>query len=322
MAGSLDIVRVLRIGAPAHSVSLCADASRLLVGTDGALTLYTRHGDAPFRYADRNGDLSFRLVRLAPDLSGGLAVQRSGEILALTMHGRRAEQTVEVRQLRWEANDIYSVSWDTAGERIALGHYGPALSVLNNDGSVQWRRHPQDGNATNGRLWSVALSRDGDQLYVGAAAGSANLLAALSAAGGVIGARTQVAAHITHLAALADPLAVAALLNTPEASRVAAFDAGLQAPRWEYLADDGEVFTCLESAPGAGLVVAGSSTGAIRVLNAFTGELLAPPCVTESAVLSLTAAADNTHIAAGLTDGRAVLMAYAPPVRDEEILDL
>jgi hypothetical protein len=69
-------------------------------------------------------------------------------------------------------------------------------------------------------------------------------------------------------------------------------------------------------------VVVGSSTGAIRVLNAFTGELLASPCVTESAVLSLTAAADNIHIAAGLTDGRAVLLTYTASVRNEEILDL
>lgn len=322
MQGSLDVVRLIRIGAPVHAVSMCVGGSHILVGTDGELALYTRHGDTPFRYADQTGELAFHLVRLAPDLRSALAVQRSGKTMKLAISGRGADQVVDIHELRWDANDIYHLSWHSGSGRIALGHYGPALTVMNESGSMQWRRHPHDGNATNGRLWSVALDGNGDRLYVGAAGASTNLLAAVDAASGLIGARTQLPARITQLAALPAPHAVAAILNTADHSVVAAFDGLLNAPVWECPADDGEAFTCLESAPHAGSVVVTSSTGAVRILSAQSGETLAPPLVLESAILSVTVTPDGRQIGVGLTDGRVALLVFTPPTRSEEMLDL
>ena len=322
MQGRLEVVRWLRVGAPVHAVSLCADASQILVGTDGELVLYTRHGDVAFRYLDPTGELVFRLVRLAPDLSNALAVQRSGSVLRLTIQGRGASQRVEILDLRWNANDIYHLSWHSESGWIALGHYGPALTVLNEHGEIQWRRHPHDGTPTHGKLWSVLLDESGSRLFVGAAGSANNLLASVDASSGLIGPRIQLAARVIHLATLAPPLAVAAILNSQERSVVAAFDSLLSTPVWEYPAKEGEIFTCLESAPSIGVGVVASNAGSVLGLNGTTGALRAPVLSLESTVFALTITPNGRQIGIGLNDGRVGLLTFTAPSGSEETFDL
>lgn len=322
---SLHIVRWLFVGAPGSALALSEDGRYLLVGTEHDLRILDRWGNNPFRYyappapgRKTEEDMPFCAAAMTSDMRRALAGLRSGEVfrLELTWDGDAVSGWPE--QIRAETNDIYSLSLATDASLIAIGHLGPALTVLDWDGHTVWRRHPADHTPTDGKTWAVALSSDAATLYVGSSGTERSLLAALDASSGKPQAGKRLWQRVTQLASLPAPLAVVAVLGSNSESQVAAFAPDLTEPAWTYGFDLGEQATALTTDQVANLVVCGTNRGVVLVLDGRTGELLARTDALHSTVLSLAMSAGR-YLVAGIHEQRVAYLEYIPPTNDEEL---
>ncbi len=324
-AATLTLVRWLRAGAPVHAVALAGDGRHVLVGSEHDLRLLDLWGRECFRYFEppapgmaTEADMPFRAVALQADsLALALAGQRQGTIwrLDLTWQGDNVEMWPE--PIRNEPNDIYNLSYAPASGLVAIGHLGPALTVIEANGQQRWRRHPDDHNATDGKTWAVAFSADGQRLYAASSGSARHRLAALDATAGKVLAGVTQPAPITLLAGLPPPLAVAAVVNAADECQVVAYRPELSQPTWCWTPDRDERVTAIAADLGAGLVVLGTNCGGVIVLDASSGRQLVREDSLHSTVLSL-ATADGRYIVAGLQDGQVAYLEYAPP--EEEVL--
>jgi hypothetical protein len=321
---TLTLVRWLRVGAPVHAVALAGDGRHLLAGSEHDLRLLDLWGNVRFRYFEPAApgtaverDLPCRVVCLRPDtLAVALAGFRAGALyrLDLTWHDENVEVWPDL--IRNEANDIHDLSYAPGNDLVAIGHLGPALTVIDLDGQQRWRRHPDDHNATDGKGWVVALSPDGQQLYAGSSGSARHRLVILNAASGSLLAGAILPAPITLVAGLPAPLTVAAVLNFPEESQLVVYGTDLRKPAWSYVPEtDGRV-TALAADQAADLVVIGTNAGSVVVLDATSGRELVRDDSLHSTVLSL-AIAGGRYIAVGLQDGQVAYLEYAPP--EEEV---
>ncbi len=322
---SFEIVRWLFVGAPASAVALNGDGRYLLVGSEHDLRILDRWGNNPFRYfappapgRKLEEDLPFCAVAITPDMSHALAGLRSGEIFRLqpTWDGEVISGWPEA--IRHESNDLFSLSLAPDASLIAIGHLGPALTVMDWDGQTQWRRHAADHTPTDGKTWAVAFNSDGTVLYIGSSGTERSLLAALDPNSGRPKAGKRLWQRVTRLAALPAPLAVAAVLNTNGESRVSAFAADLAEPVWTHELGLGESATALAADHGANLVAYGTNSGAVAVLDGRTGELLARNDGLRSTVLSLAISAGR-YLAAGIQEQRVAYLEYIPATSEEEV---
>lgn len=323
---SLTIARWMRLGAPVHAVALSGDGRHVLVGTEHDLRLLDRWGNEHFRRSQPPApgtvvepDMPFSLVALAPDLSLGLAALRAGELYRMDFAWQGDTVSVHWQQepIRVEPNDLYSLSLAPEAEVIALGHLGPALTVLDTQGRQRWRRHPQDHNPTDGKTWAVALSPDGETLYVGSSGAARHLLAALDSSTGALKAGQRPAQRVTALAPLPAPLAVAAVHSDVNECRLVAYVPDLREESWQYAVGMGARITALVSDPVEDLVAIGSNTGHVVLLQASSGAYLAQDDTLGSAVLSLSVA-DGRYLVAGLQNGQMFYLEYTPAVLEEE----
>lgn len=323
---SLTIARWMRLGAPVHAVALSGDGRHILVGTEHDLRLLDRWGNEHFRHSQPPApgtvvelDMPFSLVALAPDLSLGLAALRAGKLYRIDFAQQGDAVTVHWQQepIRVEPNDLYSLSLAPVAEVIALGHLGPALTVLDTQGRQRWRRHPADHNPTDGKTWAVALGLDGETLYVGSSGAARHLLAALDTSTGVPKAGCRPAQRVTSLASLAAPLAVAAVLSDMSGCQLVAYTSDLQKEAWRHAVRAGGRITALVSDPEADLLAIGTNTGRVSVLRASTGAYLAEDDTLGSTVLSLSMA-DGRYLVAGLQDGRVFYLEFTPAALEEE----
>lgn len=319
--GLLKIRHVTRFGAPVHAVALSEDGQHLLVGTEHELRLTDPWGHEGFRRAHDARDMPFHAVALAPDMAAGLAVQRTGEIYRLEFipDGEAVRVRWPDEPCRSEPSDVHSIAFNAKAGVIAIGHLGPALTVLDGHGDQRWRQHPSDHTPTGGKTWTVALSPEGATLFAGSSGVGRYVLGAMAAGTGAVQAARSLPAPITGLAPLPDPLGVAAALNERLQAQVLAFPADLTEAAWIYEGGYGERVTALAGDPAARLIALGTNTGSLLILDALTGERLAVEATLGSVVLSLSLAGGR-HVAAGLLDGRLFYLEYTPPAGKGEML--
>jgi outer membrane protein assembly factor BamB len=263
--------------------------------------------------------MPFAAVSLAPSLDVALAVKRTGEVLRLDMVWQQEDVDIWPQKIYAEPDDVYSFSLAPDAKLLALGHLGPALTVLSVTGELRWRRHPDDHNPTDGKTWAVALSHDGSTMFVGSSGGTRYMLAALDAADGSLKSGIRCAERVLHVACLPAPLSVAAVLTGPHECRLAGFSHDLRQIAWERACGLGEHATALAADPISGLVALGTNTGAVYILDAQSGEVLAQKDDLASTVLALSVTGGR-YLAAGLQDGQIAYLEYAPPVEEELLL--
>lgn len=322
---SLTIVRWLFVGAAGNALALGEDGRYLLVGSEHDLRILDRWGNKPFHYhahpasgRKSEEDMPFCAAAVTPDMRRALAGLRSGEIFRLELTWDGDAVTGWPEQIRAETNDIYAMSLAPDASLIAIGHLGPALTVLDWNGNTVWRRHPADHTPTDGKTWTVALSSDAATLYVGSSGTERCLLAALDASSGQPKAGKRLWQRVTRIAALPAPLAVVAILSGNGESQVAAFGSDLNEPAWTYTLDLGEQVTALTTDQAANLVVCGTNSGAALVLDGGNGDLLVRTDELRSTVLSLAMTAGR-YLVAGIHEDRVAYLEYVPPASDEEL---
>lgn len=314
----LTIAQWIRIGAPVHAVALSGDGRYLLAGSERDLRLLDRWGYEWFRYSTPDRDLPFSLVALAPGATWGLAFERSGQLHRIDIIQQVETLQVSLRVIWNEPNDVCSLSLAADAGLIALGHYGPALTMLDGAGRQVWRRHPNDRTATDGQTWAVALAPSGDHLYVGCSSGARPRIAALDASDGKPVASVRFDHRVTWLASLPEPLAVAAVLNGDDTSQIAAYPPGLKLPQWTFEGAANERFTALTADMEANLIACGTNTGVVYVLDGSSGALLAAERALHSTVFSLSMAGGR-YLIAGLQDGQVAYLEYLPQQEDMTI---
>jgi hypothetical protein len=324
----LRIARFFRVGGPVHAVALAGERSHLLVGSERDLRLLDFDGHVHFRLAarataeDRGSawpvDRPFRAVALAPDLGMGLAIERSGQLYRLDFTNGHAAAGAQagVEEIWAEPNDLYSLGFAPGAGLVALGHLGPALTVLDLcEGRLRWRWHPHDGTQTVGRSWTVAFSPQMDTLYAGCLAGAGRdgasggyLLAALETRTGHLRAARKTPRPLALVAPL--PLGVAAVHTGGGRCEVVAYDADLRRALWRMACEPGEVVTALAVDAAAWLLALGTNTGYLVLLHAATGELLARQDLLYSSTVLSVALAAGSWAAAGLANGQVAALEF------------
>lgn len=314
---TLHVIRWLNVNAPVHSVALSRDGHHLIVGSERDLRILNRWGIQHYRYSLPGQEMPFTLAACAPDMRYVLAGRRSGELYYLEIGWQGEQIDSWPRHIRTEPNDVCGISLAASAGLIAIGHLGPALTLLDITGRQVWRFHPVDRNPTNGKTWSVALNTDGTQLYVGSAGADQNRLAVIDVASQRLRAGSRTSRRVTALTVMPDPLAVAAVQNDAYGSYVTGYWPDLVSTQWEHESEMGERFTALASNPEAGVLSVGTTDGRILVLNSQDGAILAEDDSLRSPVTSM-AMSSGRWIAAGLADGRVAFLEYTPTTALED----
>jgi len=309
MHGRLEPLRSIRIGQPVYAVALSGDGQYVAAGSEQGLALYDVVGNCRLAYPARRHPLPVSLVAMVPDMSWLLVGTREGVLNRLEVKRKEGGFTARARILHQALNDLNSLALSADGQIIALGHLSPALTVLQTEGNVLWRRHPDDGNATRSQVWSVALDSKGDTLYVGSASAGINVLAALDACTGAPRASQQLDDRIVRLASLATSGGVVAVVTAGSYEyKVVAYQQNLQEVLWER--GFNEPVTALAADPRHDLLaISAGYEGRIMVLEATSGQMLAADQALHSLVNGL-AVTNGSRLAAGTQDGHIAWLYY------------
>ena len=309
MHGRLEPLRSIRIGQPVYAVALSGDGQYMATGSEEGLALYDAVGNRQLVYPATSHPLPVSLVAMVPDMSWLLVGTREGVLNRLEVKRKEGEFTARARILHQALNDLNSLALSADGQIIALGHLSPALTVLQTEGNVLWRRHPDDGNATRSQMWSVALDSKGDTLYVGSASAGTNVLAALDACTGAPRASQQLDGRIVRLASLATSGGVVAVVTAGSYEyKVVAYQQNLQEVLWER--GFNEPVTALAADPQHDLLaISVGYEGRIMVLEATSGQVLAADQALHSLVNGL-AVTNGSRLAAGTQDGHVAWLYY------------
>jgi len=310
MSGNLEIRRWARIGCPAFAVAQSQDGQYIAVGSEQGVHIFDSTGANLLTFPPTDTPLPVHQLAAAPDLAQIYVGARQGQLVRLDLERTKEGFDCDARPLLREPddNDLHTLA--LSANVIAVGHLAPALTLLQTDGELLWRRHPRDGTATEGRLWSVALDEKARTLYLGSAGTGTNRLAALDINSRAPRGHCSVEARITALVPLAAGRGVAAVLaQDVYSSRLVAFDNRMEAPLWEHTFD-GPV-TALATDAQAPLLVAGVGyEGQATLIDTDSGHIVASQ--TLKSVVNGLALTQGRFVAAATQDGNLALLRHLP----------
>ncbi|MCA9873118.1 MAG: hypothetical protein KC441_05670 [Anaerolineales bacterium] len=305
----LEITRAIRIGKPgepAYAVAQSANGQYTAVTNETGLTLFDAGGTVRLRYPPQAWPI--HLVTAPGDFSYLLVGTRRGGLTRLNL--LREGETFQSREqvLYFADNDLNTLSLSSERELLGVGHYGPALAVLDIEGQTLWRRHPDSGNATNGQFWSVALDEVGHRLYIASAGPGTNQLAVLEADSGVWQNGRSLDGRITRMTTLPQNRGVVIVLNDGYSYWLQVYDSSLDDLLWEN--EYGDPVTAVASDRSQALLaIATGYQGNVTLMNAETGAALTEPLPTQSYVNDI-AMSRGSSITAVTEDGSLYLIRY------------
>lgn len=305
MTGRLD-PHWIRLDQLAYAASLSGDGQYVAVGHEQGLSLYHKTGQLLLTYPPVSQPV--HLVSLAPDLSRVYLATRLGMLVRLDLTHQNGKITFAPHVLYQAANDLHSLAAAYPADLLAVGHLLPALALLDTKADVLWRLHAESGNATDGQVWSVALDKDGQILYVGSAGAGTNRVLALEARNKARLNRIKLdpGTRVTALAAFPGGVAIT-MADGPYQSRLSVYKAALGRLCWEVSFDEPLTALAADSAQPL-LAVAIGYEGHVRLLDANNGQLLAEEPV-RSVVNGLTLVGGR-WLAAANQDGTLALLTY------------
>lgn len=312
MAGSLELVRWLQTGGQAviHDVALSAGGVYVLAGSEQGLRLFDNNGHERFHlYQKGRTEMPFHQVAVTPDMESVLAATRQGTLYRVELESHGRDYIPWPEEIYLAQNDIHDLALSVDGEYVALGHLGPALSVFDATGHLQWRRHPDDGNPTEGKTWAVAFDGEGSHLWVGCSGAPRAVLAALETSSGRSLALKRFEARITAVACTTQPARVAAILTDgQDGHRIVCYSPELGEACWDQAFE--ESITALAGGSEGRVLAVGSGYGGRLVLvDAQTGQLLGEhPSL--GSVIHCLAVVDDRYVVAGTQDGSLAYLRY------------
>jgi len=308
MSGKLEVRRWVRIGQPVYAVVQSMEGQYIAVGAEQGVKIFDLTGVELAAFPAT--PMPVHQLAAVPDLAQLYVGARQGQLFRLDLERTAAGFDLAARSLYLCENDLHTLALAADGQIMALGHLSSALTLLHVDGELLWRRHPQDGTATEGRMWTVALDGAGQTLYIGSADTGTNRLAALDAQSRAAHGHCYLQARVTALAPLDNGRGVAAVLAQDVYSgRLVAYDNRMATPLWEC--DFDEPVTALAADEQEPLLVAGVGyEGHVTLIDSCTGDVLA--CEPVKSVVNGLAISDGRSVAAVTQDGNLVLMHYLP----------
>lgn len=312
MSRDLEIRRWIQIGQRAYAVTLSSDGQYIAVGSEQGVAVFNKTGRCLLTHPPASTPLPVHQLGATPDLTHLYVGARQGWLIRLDLEREEDAFHCRAHSLYQADSDLHTLSLSIDDQLIAVGHLSPALTLLRTDGHLLWRCHPDDGTATEGQLWAVALDANGSTLYVGSAGMGTNRLAALDARSGSPTAHCYLepGTKATSLAVLPDGKGVAVVL-APDiyTGCLVAYDPGLTDLQWERTFD--EPITALTSDHQQPLLAVGVGyEGEVMVIDGQNGRIMAAE-QTRSVVNGL-ALTQGRSLAAVTQDKNLVLMHYLP----------
>ena len=315
MSHRLDIQKWIRLNTPVYATAVSKNGQYVVAGTERGMGIYDGDGRELMRYPPVPTPLPVMQLALDPDMGHLVIGVRQGNLLRLDLQLQGGQFTFQERTIYWSQNDLHSLS--ARGDKLAVGHLSPGLAVLRNDGTQLWRRHPDQGSATEGRVWSVAIDKMGKTVYAGSSkTDMRNELAAFDVRKGAMrDGRRYVDGRITKLVVLQpgkgeDRDGDVAVVLTDEygESRLLVYDSHLQSLIWERDFEDAITAIAADSEHST-LVVSVGYDGRLHMLDINTGESAAPVLPLNTLVNDL-AIQDGRYISAATENGHLVLLSY------------
>lgn len=302
-----------------HAVALSSDGQFVAVGSERGPLLFNAAGETVLAPFDHQVALPVRQVALSPAADWLYAGTRTGKVLRLALG--RSDGQFDVRQvetLYFASNDIHTMSVSEDQQWIAVGHLSAALSVLNAEDQVQWRRHPDDGTATEGDNWSVAIDATRQSMYVGSAGTGSNRLAAIGLSDRrLYGSRyLEPGLRATALAALDDGVVVVQTDSVSFDSELVKFTPDLCESAWRFTPEDTVTAVATpkcdaaSTAASALVAVACGYEGKVMLLDAHSGAVMAETTLRTG--INALALAQSRVVAAVTHDDTLALLHYVP----------
>ena len=310
MDGRLEILRYIPVRQPAYAAALSMDGQYIIGGLETGIAIFDKIGR---RFPTHpSPQIPVHQVAVDASLDCLFLGTRQGHLLRLDLVREEASFQTQLHLLYQADNDLHSLALSADGRFIALGHFSPGLAVLQSDGRLLWRRHPEEGTATEGRVWKVALSDEGDTLYVGSAGTGINRLAALDARQGEVRTDRYVEeGRVTGLAPLPENVGVVAVVAPdPYTGHLLAYSPDLEVLLWERFLE--EPITALATDRQRPVLAVGVGfEGRLLLLDTRDGQVLAANLSFQSVVNAL-AIVQGRFLAAATQDGNLVFVRYFP----------
>lgn len=313
MSAQLEIRRIFNVEKPAYAVRLSADGQYLAIGTERGFLLFNRVGERLLTYPNWEQALPIRRLALSPELQQVYLGTRQGVVIALDLsrENDKKEFRFTPRAIYECPNDLFDLVFEPQANVLAIGHLGPALSLISTEGRIIRRWHPDDGTATSGRTWSVSLEPDGDVLYAGSANEGTNRLTTLTVSP-PIALRKNIlfppGQRITKLTALRKNEGVAAaIVEDIYSTALQVYDGDLR-ERWSIALDEyPTALVCDRLHPY--LVCATGYLGRIQIFDVSNGKSLCNEVTVNSMVNDLSIV-QGRWISAVTEDGTVYLMEF------------
>ena len=309
MPGQLGIRRWLRINVdqPVYAVSYSADGQTLAVGSERGLTVFDIEGRTLFKHHPTEIEMPTTQVAFGPESQTLYIVIQAGQLLQVEWAKLVAAPVEAFHQLLDTQGDLNSLSLSHDGALIALGHLGPALTLLSSKGDVRWRRHPDDRTSLDGNVWYASLDSQGSLVYVGSSA-TGTVLVFDAITGRCTAQHHEPRASVTGLATLSGGTGVAiSYRDTHGSNQLRAYTSELDRKIW--VRDFEEPVTALAAdAEMPYIVAAVGYNGVLHLLDSVTGHSLAEPFELKSGVNGL--AIHNKDLAAATKDGELARLQY------------
>lgn len=194
----------IRAGHRVNSLLLLPEGF-LIAGTEAGLRCYDFEGDLRWEYVPES---------VAAVVALALSVE-TGEIYFATRGSRLGVATTDVPGEVFDVSyfpitveKVHTLAFSPPHKLLAVGHLHHAITVLDvsnaKEATVRWRKHPDDGTATQGSRWCVDVDPDYEMLYVGSGGEGRNVIAAVNLTRAGFGSLfvTETGVHVTSLCAL------------------------------------------------------------------------------------------------------------------------
>lgn len=311
MGGRLEISHWVSLNNPVYDVAMTGDGQFIAAGAEQGVSIFNPTGECLLVYPPAGYQpIPVRQLAVAANMARLYIGARQGWVIRLDLE--QTKEGLKFRpQLLYEAKtDLNTLSLSANEQLLAVGHLGPAISLLRSDGQLLWRRHPADGTATEGKTWTVALDPVGENLYIASAGSTTNYLVKLAANQGTPLAYRLDQVRLTGVAVLpAEAGVVIAQVEAFETGRLIVYTPDLTDIIWERSFD--EPITAIAIDRSSSLLAVGSGfEGQITLIHTPTGQEKATK--TLKAVVNGLALVQGNTLAAALQDGHLALIRYIP----------